>query len=115
MIDKALRSPRRSVEFGQHIVNGLVADDARLVAMRRAGRDMDHVARPGLDRMIIETISDPAGQNEDGMSGLAPRGLGSAWWIGSSFLVAQSDAESGHRLPNLQSVAGGAQRMVGCG
>jgi hypothetical protein len=43
--------------------------------------------------MIIETIADPAGQDEYGMSGLAPRGLRGAWRVGRAFLIAERDAE----------------------
>ena len=60
MVDKGFRLPPGSVEFGQHVAYGLATDDARLVAMRRTGGDVDHVTRSGLNRMIVETVADPA-------------------------------------------------------
>jgi hypothetical protein len=77
--------------------------------------NVDHVTRAGFDGMVVEAIADPAGQDENGMAGFAPRSLSGARRVGGPFLVAQSDTEAGHGLSDLQAVAGGAQRMVGSG
>ena len=115
-LNEPFRSPTGSGEFSQHITVGLGADHLRDVAMLWAGRDVDHIARSGLYGVVVEPIADPAGQNENGMAGFAPRGLGGVWQVGFAFLVAQGDARNRSRPPHLQAVAGSVeQRMLGGG
>src|SRR3954454_7513732 len=83
-----------SAELGQHVAHDLVARDRGLVPVGRAGRDVQHVARTGLDNMVIETVSDAAGQNKYRMAGLAPIRLGRAWWVRTALLVAQGNTEA---------------------
>ena len=103
------------IEFGQHVAHGLGAHDTWFMTMRRSGRDVDHVARPGLDDMIIETIADTAGKDENRVSGQAPISLGCSGRVWRAFLIAERDAEAGHGLSDFQPVAGLSQRVIGGG
>src|ERR1700722_10557767 len=111
------RAPRRSLpwpdlrlsgrgrvggEFGQHVAHDLGAQYARLMAMRAAGRDVEHIARSGLDRMIVETIADAPGQHEDRVAGFAPLGVRRARKIWRTLLITQRNAETTTRLAALQ-------------
>ena len=83
--------------------------------MGGAGGDVQHVARPGFDGVIVEGVAYATGQDENGVAGLAPCGLGRTRRVRRTLLIAQSDAEAGNRLTHLQAIGDRPQRMHGGG
>ena len=59
-------------KLGEDVTNHLGTDDTGLVTVIRAGWNVQHVAGAGLNHVAVEPITDAAGQDKNGMAGLAP-------------------------------------------
>ena len=83
--------------------------------MRRTGGDVEHVARPRVDGVIVEAVFDTAFKDEDRVTCLTPAGFRRAGRVWRAFLITKRDTKAADGFPDFQAVIGWGQRMLGRG
>ncbi len=84
----------------QHVAGGLATWHAGFVAVSGTGWDVQHVAWPGFDSMVVELIADTTLEDENAVASFAPVW---AWFTRITLLVTEGDTKTGERLANLET------------